>query len=196
MKPGLVTRPRVESRRLADRQAVVDVMPVIMCGFAGIDAQCFDRVCQLQHAFDLGPAGEPQQDVAAGTHIGHCRTALAGRNCAQYIDARNDRTEVAAIARALSGRTMNGVCCAFKGAIGHLMGAAGSVETALTVLSIRDQIAPPTANLRAFSPDLDAICRLSFTGEKAAPRRIHTVLKTSLGFGGPVAAVLLRRHEN
>ena len=171
-------------------------MPVVGGCVGRVDVERLNGVDQLQHPFDPRPARKPQQDVAAGTHIGHCRTALAGRNCAQYIDARNDRTEVAAIARALSGRTMNGVCCAFKGAIGHLMGAAGSVETALTVLSIRDQIAPPTANLRAFSPDLDAICRLSFTGEKAAPHRIHTVLKTSLGFGGPVAAVLLRRHEN
>ncbi len=106
---------------------------------------------------------------------------------------QNDRTEVAALSRVLRGTTPRGLCCAFKGAIGHLMGAAGSVETALTILSLRDQIAPPTANLRTFAPDLKSLLTLPFTGETPTPRRIDTVLKTSLGFGGPVAAVLLRR---
>ena len=108
---------------------------------------------------------------------------------------QNDRTEVVALARVLSGRTPSGVCCAFKGAIGHLMGAAGSVETALAILSLRDQVAPPTANLRTLAPDLESILPLPFTGETPTPRRIDTVLKTSLGFGGPVAAVLLRRID-
>lgn len=106
---------------------------------------------------------------------------------------QNDRTEVAALARVLAGKRMQGVCCAVKGAIGHLMGAAGSVETALAILSLRDQVAPPTANLRSYAPDLAEICLLTFTDEASAARRIDTVLKTSLGFGGPVAAVLLRR---
>jgi len=106
---------------------------------------------------------------------------------------QNDRTEVAAMTRALSGQRMRGVCCAFKGALGHLMGAAGSVETALAVLRLRDQIAPPTANLRTMAEDLQSIGPLPFTGPTAMPDRIDTVLKTSLGFGGPVAAVLLRR---
>ena len=106
---------------------------------------------------------------------------------------QNDRTEVAALARVLAGRTPRGVCCAFKGALGHLMGAASSVEIALTTLSLRDQIAPPTANLRTLAPDLESILSLPFTSETPTPRPIDTVLKTSLGFGGPVAAVLLRR---
>ncbi len=106
---------------------------------------------------------------------------------------QNDRTEVAALARVLSGREMQGVGCAFKGALGHLMGAAGSVETALAVLCIRDQIVPPTANLRTYCPDLESVLKLRFSGETATACRVETVLKTSLGFGGPVAAVLLRR---
>ena len=106
---------------------------------------------------------------------------------------QNDRTEVAALARVLAGQRLRGVCCAVKGAIGHLMGAAGSVETALAILSLRDQVAPPTANLRSYAPDLEEIIPLPFTSEAPTPRQIDTVLKTSLGFGGPVAAVLLRR---
>lgn len=106
---------------------------------------------------------------------------------------QNDRTEFTALSRVLAGQPPRGICCAFKGALGHLMGAAGSVEIALAVLSLRDQLAPPTANLRAIAPDLEAIQSLPFTGESPTPRRIDTVLKLSLGFGGPVAAVLLRK---
>lgn len=106
---------------------------------------------------------------------------------------QNDRTEFTALARVLAGQTPRGICCAFKGALGHLMGAAGSVEIALAVLSLRDQHAPPTANLRAVAPDLESIQSLPFTGESSTRRQIDTALKLSLGFGGPVAAVLLRR---
>lgn len=141
-------------------------------------------------------------ESAAGLSRAIEGVTTAGRLTAAEIDLvnfhgtgtqQNDRTEVTAMTRALSGQRLQGVCCAFKGALGHLMGAAGSVETALAVLCIRDQVAPPTANLQTLAEDLQAIGPLPFTGETALPRRIETVLKTSLGFGGPVAAVLLRR---
>ncbi|MFO1007700.1 MAG: beta-ketoacyl-[acyl-carrier-protein] synthase family protein [Planctomycetaceae bacterium] len=109
---------------------------------------------------------------------------------------QNDRTEVSAMTKALSGRPMQGVGCAFKGALGHLMGAAGSVEVALAVLALRDQVAPPTANLQCVADDLKSLGSLRFTGHTSTPMAVNTVLKTSLGFGGPVAAALLRRVGN
>jgi 3-oxoacyl-[acyl-carrier-protein] synthase II len=108
---------------------------------------------------------------------------------------QNDRTEVRAWTKALAGRSMQGIACAFKGALGHLMGAAGSVETALTILALRDQLAPPTANLQCVADDLQSHGPVRFTGRTATPMKFNTVLKTSLGFGGPVAAVLLKRAK-
>jgi 3-oxoacyl-[acyl-carrier-protein] synthase II len=77
-----------------------------------------------------------------------------------------------------------------KGAIGHLLGAAGSVETAAAVLALRDQVVPPTANLRHPDPD----CPLVLSGE-AVRKPLGTVLKLSMGFGGHVVGMLLRRWD-
>ncbi|MGH9121902.1 MAG: 3-oxoacyl-ACP synthase, partial [Acidimicrobiales bacterium] len=64
-------------------------------------------------------------------------------------------------------------------AIGHLLGAAGAVEAALTVLSIEDRLVPPTANLATPSPDIDldlaTTCR---------PAPLDLALSISIGFGG------------
>ena len=69
-------------------------MPIVGGGVGRIDAERLDGVGNLQHAFDLGPAGKPQQDVAAGPHVGHGHAALTGRDSPQDIDARDDRAEI------------------------------------------------------------------------------------------------------
>ncbi len=60
----------------------------------GIEAQRLDCIDRLQHAFDLGPAGEPQQTFAAGTNIADGRAGFARRDGTQNIDPRNDRAEI------------------------------------------------------------------------------------------------------
>jgi len=78
-----------------------------------------------------------------------------------------------------------------KGSIGHLLGAAGSVEFALTLLALRDSLAPPTANLShpLATSRLDLI-----TGEPVA-RSIGHALKLSLGFGGHLAAAIVKKGD-
>ncbi len=70
------------------------------------------------------------------------------------------------------------------------------VAVALSVLALRDQLAPPTANLYDVADDLKSLGTVYFTGPTSRPMKVNTVLKTSLGFGGPVAAALLRRANN
>jgi hypothetical protein len=72
----------------------MNVMPIVGGGVGRIDVERLDRVCNLQHAFDVGPTGEPQQDVAAGPHVGHRHAALTGRDCPDDVDARDDRAEI------------------------------------------------------------------------------------------------------
>lgn len=98
----------------------------------------------------------------------------------------NDLCESAAL-RAVFG-TDPPAGCAVKGAIGHLLGAAGSVETVLAVLALRDGVVPPTANHRVPDP----ACPANLAAE-ARPADLRYVVKTSLGFGGHVAVGLLGR---
>ena len=80
-------------------------------------------------------------------------------------------------------------CSSLKGGLGHLLGAAGSVELAATALAIRDQVAPPTVNLAEPDPE----CRLNLTPNKAKPSRIEHAWKISMGFGGHIAGACLGR---
>lgn len=74
-------------------------------------------------------------------------------------------------------------CFGVKGAMGHLLGAAGSVEFALTLLAMRDNVVPPTVNVDRVDP----ACRVNVAASKRSAS-ITTALKLSLGFGGHVAA--------
>ncbi|MEK6249256.1 MAG: hypothetical protein N2C12_13825, partial [Planctomycetales bacterium] len=100
----------------------------------------------------------------------------------------NDLTEARAIQMTLGDWPIGfGV----KGAIGHLLGAAGAVETAFGVLALRDQVLPPTANHISHDPS----CPNRVTRSEAVHQPIEYLLKTSLGFGGHLAVGLLKRAE-
>lgn len=102
---------------------------------------------------------------------------------------QNDVCESRAI-RSAFGSAANGLSCSsLKGAIGHLLGAAGSVEVATTLLAMRDGIVPPTVNLE----EPDALCNLDYTPRVARQRTIEHALKISLGFGGHLVAAILRK---
>ncbi|WP_235905174.1 beta-ketoacyl-[acyl-carrier-protein] synthase family protein [Tautonia marina] len=103
----------------------------------------------------------------------------------------NDPLECQAIRRALGSHADHVSCSANKAQIGHLLGGAGAAELAITCLSIRDQFVPPTLNLT----DPDPQCDLDGTPTRGRFREIRTALKLSLGFGGHLAVVVLRRPD-
>ncbi len=70
-----------------------------------------------------------------------------------------------------------------KGALGHLLGAAGSVETALTLLALKHRQIPATMNLS----NVDPRCRIPLSTESQSMPSLHRAAKLSLGFGGHVA---------
>src|SRR5260370_39301998 len=78
----------VWSRPLADRDTIVDVLPVLGGGITRIDAERLDRIDGLQHLLDFRPPGNLQQTFATGAYIRHGDVALAGCDGAQDIDAR------------------------------------------------------------------------------------------------------------
>ena len=73
-----------------------------------------------------------------------------------------------------------------KSAIGHLLGAAGSVEAIFSILAMRDGVAPPTLNLENPSPG----CDIDLVPRQAKERKIRHVLSNSFGFGGTNASLI------
>ncbi len=103
----------------------------------------------------------------------------------------NDPLECRALRLALGLDADRVLCSANKAQVGHLLGAAGSVELALAALGVARGVVPPTLNL----DDPDPACDLRAVAEVARPWPIRASLKLSLGFGGHFAAAVLRRVD-
>ena len=114
-----------------------------------------------------------------------------------YINAHGtstpmgDEIELAAVERLFGDASGNLAMSSTKSAIGHLLGAAGAVETIFSVLAIRDNVAPPTLNLD--NPSVDTV--IDLVPHKAREREINTVLSNSFGFGGTNASLIFRSVE-
>ena len=78
-----------------------------------------------------------------------------------------------------------------KGVTGHALGAAGAIEAVATILAMRKQVAPPTANFDELDPTCDLDCIPNF------PRsmKIRTALSNSFAFGGLNASIAFRRAD-
>lgn len=78
-----------------------------------------------------------------------------------------------------------------KSMTGHLLGAAGAIESIASVLAIKHQIVPPTINHIEKDPDIDE--RINFTFNKPQERTINAVLNNTFGFGGHNSSVIFRK---
>ena len=104
----------------------------------------------------------------------------------------NDLYETRAIHSSMGALSRSVSCSSLKGGMGHLLGAAGSVELAFTLLAMRDHLVPPTVNLEIPDPE----CNLNYTPLKAEPKEIKMALKLSFGFGGHLVAGLIRKWDH
>ncbi len=110
-----------------------------------------------------------------------------------YINAHGtstplgDEIELGAVKRLFGAHAYNLSMSSTKSAIGHLLGAAGSVEAIFCILALRDQIAPPTLNL----DNPSAGCDIDLVPHRVKERKIRHVLSNSFGFGGTNASVVL-----
>lgn len=102
----------------------------------------------------------------------------------------NDLNETSAIKAALGDRAYEIPVSSVKSMIGHLLGAAGAVETAATALALYKQIVPPTINYEEPDPD----CDLDYVPNTPRNVEIQVALKNSFGFGGQNACLALRRY--
>lgn len=139
----------------------------------------------------------PPDDGAGAARCMHNALLDAGLNpeAVDYINAHGtstpagDRAEAAALKRVFGDHAYTLAISSTKSMTGHLLGAAGAVEAIFTVLSLRDQVAPPTINL----DDPDEGCDLDFVPHEARHMKMDIALSNSFGFGGTNGSLIFRR---
>lgn len=115
----------------------------------------------------------------------------------QYINAHGTSTpmgdliETKALKRVMGEHARNVAVSSTKSMTGHLLGGAGGLEAGITVLAIRDQIAPPTINL--VHPDEG--CDLDYVPGVARPMKIQYALSNSFGFGGTNGSLVFKQYS-
>ncbi len=115
-----------------------------------------------------------------------------------YINAHgtsthlNDKIETTAIKRVFKEAYKDILVSSSKSQIGHLLGASGSTEVAMSVFAMNEGIVPPTINYAV--PDEE--CDLNLVTNKPAKADIRYFLKNSIGFGGHNASIVIKRWEN
>jgi 3-oxoacyl-[acyl-carrier-protein] synthase II len=112
-----------------------------------------------------------------------------------YINAHGTSTmadgiELGAVERLLGNSAPGKTMSSTKSMTGHLLGAAGALEAAFSILAIRDQIAPPTINLD--NPNVETV--LDLVPHKAKPMEINVAMSNSFGFGGTNASVIFKKY--
>jgi 3-oxoacyl-[acyl-carrier-protein] synthase II len=133
-------------------------------------------------------------DGARRSMINALKNAKMAATDIDYINAHGtstpigDLAECTAVERAFGDHAHKLAVSSTKSMTGHLLGAAGGIEAVFTVLAIRDQIAPPTANLFHQDP----ACKLDFVPLHARKMRIRGALSNSFGFGGTNATLVFR----
>ena len=114
------------------------------------------------------------------------------KNLIDYINAHGTSTPAGDIAETLAIKSVfndaskNLVVSSTKSMTGHLLGAAGAIEAIFSILSIRDNVCPPTINLE----DPDDGCDLNYSANQATKKDIYYSLSNSFGFGGTNASLI------
>jgi 3-oxoacyl-[acyl-carrier-protein] synthase II len=139
----------------------------------------------------------PQEsgDGAARCMANALRNAGLNREDVDYINAHGtstplgDLAETVAVKRCFGDHAAKVAVSSTKSMTGHLLGAAGGIEAVFSVLAVRDQVAPPTANL----VNQDPACDLDYVPNEARRMTIRTALSNSFGFGGTNGTLIFRR---
>jgi 3-oxoacyl-[acyl-carrier-protein] synthase II len=101
----------------------------------------------------------------------------------------NDAIETLAVKKTFGVYARKLAVSSTKSMLGHMLGAAGAVEAAVTALALKNGVIPPTINLDHPDPE----CDLDYVPNKARMGNIKAALSNSLGFGGSNAALVMRR---
>ncbi len=160
------------------------------------DARIYCEIAGYGMSADAHHITAPPEDGggAARSMLNALRNASLAVTDIDYINAHGTSTplgdiaECIAVKRAFGDHAYKLAVSSTKSMTGHLLGAAAGIEAIFTALAIRDQIAPPTANL----VDIDPQCDLDFVPRTARPMAIRAALSNSFGFGGTNATIAFR----
>ena len=132
---------------------------------------------------------------AASAMVNALRDAGVSPEQVQYINAHGTSTPAGDIAETMAIKSVFGakpqglMVSSSKSMLGHLLGAAGSVESIITVLSLQDQIVTPTINL----DNPDEGCDLDYVPHHARQAKMEYALCNSFGFGGTNGSILFKK---
>ena len=137
----------------------------------------------------------PDTDGPRRSMINALRDAEINADQVKYLNAHGtstplgDKNETDAIKLAFGDVARHLVINSTKSMTGHLLGGAGGLESALTVLAVHHQISPPTINIF----DQDPECDLDYCANTARQLKIDVALKNNFGFGGTNGTLVFRR---
>ena len=139
-------------------------------------------------------APPPDGDGGKRSMIAALKNSGADISDIDYINAHGtstmaDTIELSAVETLAGDYSGNISMSSTKSSIGHLLGAAGSVEAIFSILSIRDQIVPPTINLE--NPEIDT--KIDLVPRISRERKVEKALSNSFGFGGTNASLVIGR---
>ena len=132
---------------------------------------------------------------AASSMVNALRDAGVNPSQVQYINAHGTSTPAGDIAETMAIKSVFGakpealMVSSSKSMLGHLLGAAGSVESIITVLSLQDQIVTPTINL----DNPDEGCDLDYVPHHSRQAKMEYALCNSFGFGGTNGSILFKK---
>ena len=152
----------------------------------------YGNTCDAYHVTAPRPDGKTQAAAIrqALDEAGYTSEDVLYINAHGTGTALNDVAETAAFKLALGEDAYKAHVSSIKGAIGHLLGAAGAAEAVAAVLALKNGVVPPTINL----DDIDPECDLDYTPNVPVEAPLTIAISDSLGFGGHNGCLAFRKY--
>jgi 3-oxoacyl-[acyl-carrier-protein] synthase II len=153
----------------------------------------YGNTCDAYHVTAPRPDGSTQAAAIrqALEEAGYTSDDVLYINAHGTGTALNDLSETAAFKTALGEDAYKAHISSIKGAIGHLLGAAGAAEAVAAVLALKDGVVPPTINLDEIDPE----CDLDYTPNVPVKADLTIAISDSLGFGGHNGCLAFRKFR-
>ena len=155
----------------------------------------FGMSCDAHHITAPHPEGEGARLVMENA----IKSSNIEKESIDYINVHGtstplgDKSEILAIQNVFEKHAYNLNISSTKSMTGHLLGAAGAIESIASIFSINDGIIPPTIN--HFTKDDEIDSKLNLTLNKSQKRNVNIVMSNTFGFGGHNTSVVFKKYN-